>query len=188
MRVSVLWQPTPAAVALKRPRSPSPGLNPQLPMLALPGEVWDDDLLPLLTCKEAARLESTCKALRGLVREHFKDLGRIELNELPAALMAFPSARAAILEDHRDEWGEEDHGEEWGDGENEAVLQWLQGGGWGGNLATVWFADKAACDVIHTALQAGILPSLRGVSLDLQYETARASLTGGSSEACTSCA
>jgi hypothetical protein len=38
--------------------------------------VWEDHLLPLLTCKDAARLGCTCKALRGVVREHFRgDLG-----------------------------------------------------------------------------------------------------------------
>jgi hypothetical protein len=40
--------------------------------------VWEDHLLPLLTCKDAARLGCTCKALRGVVREHFKDLGTIK--------------------------------------------------------------------------------------------------------------
>jgi hypothetical protein len=57
--------------------SSSPDAEPQpLPTRALPMAVWEDHLLPLLTCKDAARLGCTCKALRGVVREHFSgDLG-----------------------------------------------------------------------------------------------------------------
>jgi hypothetical protein len=55
--------------------------------------VWEDHLLTLLTCKDAVRLGCTCKALKGVVREHFKDLGRIKLEKLQAALTTFPNAR-----------------------------------------------------------------------------------------------
>jgi hypothetical protein len=82
---------------LKRSRSPSPDAKPPsqpLPLRALPEAVWGERLLPLLTCKDAARLGRTCKALRGVVREHFKDLGGIKLNRLQAALTTFPRARS----------------------------------------------------------------------------------------------
>jgi hypothetical protein len=55
----------------------------------------EDHMLPLLTCKDAARLGCTCKALRGVVREHYRgDLGLIKLKELRAALTTFPRARS----------------------------------------------------------------------------------------------
>jgi hypothetical protein len=53
--------------------------------------VWKDYLLPLLTCKDAAQLGGTCKALRVVVREHFKDIGTIKVDQLPAVLTSFPS-------------------------------------------------------------------------------------------------
>jgi hypothetical protein len=42
----------------------------------------DDHLLPLLTCKDVARLGCMCKALRGVVREHFKDIGSSKMEQL----------------------------------------------------------------------------------------------------------
>jgi hypothetical protein len=173
----------PAAAAVKRPRPPSPDVEPQpqpLPLRDVPEAAWEDHLLPLLTCKEAMRLVCTCKALRGVVREHFKGhLGRLELPELQAALTTFPRARSVELGYPGWRWRVED---------KEALLQWLRGGGRGGHLAMVWLevdtdtdtdGDRRSSDVIHTALQAGALHSLRGVSVGLQHETARASLTGG---------
>jgi hypothetical protein len=38
--------------------------------------LWEEHLLPLLTRKEAARLACTCKALRGVLCEHFKPPAR----------------------------------------------------------------------------------------------------------------
>jgi hypothetical protein len=72
--------------------------------------VWEDHLLPLMTCKDAARLGSTCKALRVVVREHFKNLDAIEVQELQAALTTFPRAHKLWLQDSFDESTEE----EWG--------------------------------------------------------------------------
>jgi hypothetical protein len=65
--VFVLWQVMPSATS-KRPRPSSPDAEPQpqlLALLALPEAVCEDHLLSLLTCKDAARLECTCRALRG---------------------------------------------------------------------------------------------------------------------------
>jgi hypothetical protein len=72
---------------------------PPLLMRSLPVNPWANHLLPLLTCKDAARLACTCKAVRGVVREHFKDLGRIEFEQLRAALTTFPRARAVAIAD-----------------------------------------------------------------------------------------
>jgi hypothetical protein len=111
--------------------------------------VWEDHLLPLLTCKEAARLACTCKTLRGVVREHFKgDLGTVKVDELQAALTAFPRAREVTLEDDDD-----DELEELGDGEKEALVESLREGAWGRHLTRVWFWGEAASEVVHTALQ-----------------------------------
>jgi hypothetical protein len=80
----VLWQPTSAA-PLKRSSPSSPDGEPQpqpLPARALPTAVWEGHLLPLLTYKDAARLGCTCKALRGVVREHFRDIGPIKVEQL----------------------------------------------------------------------------------------------------------
>jgi hypothetical protein len=65
--------------------------------------VWKEHLLPLLTSKDAARLGCTCKALRVVVREHFKDLGRVNVEQLQAALTSFPTARTLTLSDPVDE-------------------------------------------------------------------------------------
>jgi hypothetical protein len=69
----VVLQPTPAAPLKRyRPASPDAGLQPQpLSTRDLPLALWEDHLLPLLTCKEAGRMGRTCKALRGLACEHY---------------------------------------------------------------------------------------------------------------------
>jgi hypothetical protein len=62
--------------------------------------------MPLLTCKDAARLGRTCKALSGVARESFKDLGQVELKNLQAALTSFPKARSTRLCHGRSQgWG-----------------------------------------------------------------------------------
>jgi hypothetical protein len=142
------------AAALKRSRPAAPGVEPgihPLPARALPEAVWTDYVVPLLTCKDAARLGCTCKAMRGLVREHFKDLGTIDVKTLQAALTTFPRARSVVLKDDRDEWA---------DGENEALLQWLREGGRGSYLEAMMVeeTDSPASILVHEALQAGCPP------------------------------
>jgi hypothetical protein len=171
-----LRQPTPAA-ALKRSCPSSPDVEPQpLPARALPAALWEDHLLPLLTCKDAARLACTCKALRGEVREHFTGICTLDsIKTLRAALTTFPRARSLELEGD---------GVEWEDGEKEALLQWLREGGRGRHL--LGLTEDALfmiSDVFHEALQEGAPPSLRRVDVDLPDETHRASLTGGFLEA-----
>jgi hypothetical protein len=140
---------------------------------SLPKEVWEDHLLPLLMCKEAARLACTCKALRGRVREHFKaDLGKIKLRMLPAALTTFPRARSVELR-----YGLWDLGAT----QRDALVEWLRAGGHGAELTTVTTsaADYRADSTIVTALRSGALPSLKAVEVHLGDEIQRAALTQG---------
>jgi hypothetical protein len=133
--------------------------------------LWEDHLLPLLTCKDAARLACTCKALRGVVREHFcADLGKVTSSLLRAAMTTFPRARSVEVSTI---------GQEWEPGSKEALLQWLCEGGRGRHLALVRSIGEGASDLVHTALRQGALPSLKGVMVRMDVEAARASLTGG---------
>jgi hypothetical protein len=163
----VLRQSKPAA-ALKRSRSSSPDVEPQ-PLMALPMAVWEDHLLLLLKLKDAARLSHTCKPLRAVVREHFMEFGYMKMDKLQAALTTFPRAQSVKLEDMS--WGSPKGG-------GAALVNWLHEGGRGRHLVTVRSESKGPCDVIHTALQRGAIPSLKGVDVPLQNETVRASLTG----------
>jgi hypothetical protein len=61
--------------------------------------LWEDHLLPMLTHKDAARLGCTCKALRGVARELFKEVGTIKSQNLKWALTTFPRARTVALDD-----------------------------------------------------------------------------------------
>jgi hypothetical protein len=130
--------------------------------------LWEDHLLPLLTSKDAARLGSTCKALRGVVREHFLGLGTIDGRRLKAALMTFPSARTVMLTVRVSN-----------SAAAEEVVEWMREGGWGRNLESVrvakWFCSCSY--FVHEALQQGVLPSLR--RMDVNLEDQRASVTGG---------
>jgi hypothetical protein len=136
--------------------------------------VWEDHLLSRLTGKEAGRLACTCSALRGVVREHFRgDIGTVKIDKLPAALTAFPRARALTLRaDRKAKAGDE--------GERQALVEWLRGGGRGGHLERLYIWGDAASDFIHMALQAGALPSLKSAAVNLGKVSHRASLTGGS--------
>jgi hypothetical protein len=168
----VLPQAT-AAAGVKRSRSSSPHVEPQpLPTRDLPTAVWEDHLLPLLTRKEATRLGCTCKALRGLVREHFKDVGEVKMVPLQAMLTTFPRARTVTLKDSSGWVGAQE-----GDG-----VQWLREGGHGRCLERVTmrrypYADRN--DLLHQTLRDGALPSLRNLYMDLEYESHRALLTDG---------
>jgi hypothetical protein len=129
-------------------------------------------LLPLLTCKEAARLGCACHALRGLVRQHYADLGLIHLANLQAALTAFPHARRVALDGHR-------YSEAEG---REMLLQCLTGGKRPGRYlkrVTAYDTHGLAQDAVHEALQQGALPSLTSVTARLLHEPSRASLTQG---------
>jgi hypothetical protein len=135
--------------------------------------VWEDHLLPLLTGKDAGRLGCTCKALRGLVHEHFTgDMGKIKLDELQAALTVLPRARTLTLHRANRRWGDED---------KDAVVQWLREGGRGRHLTSTGLVTwtVAPSRLVHAALQAGALPSLKSIGASLRDETQRASLTQG---------
>jgi hypothetical protein len=125
----VVWQgkATPAA-ALKRSHPASPDVEPQpqpLPTRAIPTAVWEDHLLPLLTAEDALELSCTCKALRGVVREHFiGDLGTVILENLQAALTTFPRARSVDTYLNGDRV--------WGVKQRKELVEWLRGGGTGG--------------------------------------------------------
>jgi hypothetical protein len=169
--VSVSRQPTsgvPAKRSLKAEPLPEP-----LPARPLPMAVWEDHLLPLLTCKEAARLGCTCKAMRVVVREHFAELGDVFLKELRAALTTFPGARSMSL-DMRTGTGY---------GEKEAVVEWLRNGGHGGAIATMTArhrnVDTSVAAFVHAALRSGALPSLKSVAANLEFEDQCAILTEG---------
>jgi hypothetical protein len=92
--------------------------------------VWEDHLLLLLTCKDAARLGLTCKALRGVVREHFRDLGSVPLKHLQAALTTFPRARSLMpCRSHTCGWGTT--------AQREALVGWLCQAGHGADITTM---------------------------------------------------
>jgi hypothetical protein len=139
------------------------------PLSALPVAVWEDHLLPQLTCKEAGRLGCTCEALREVVREHYMALGVVRLTQLRAALTTFPRAREVTLAGH---------GELWGAGERGALVELLREGGRGRHLAMIR-SDEDSSDVVHAALRAGALPSLKGVNATLEYASHRALLSEG---------
>jgi hypothetical protein len=170
-----LLQQAMPAPPLKRSRSPSIDAEPQpqpLPTRDLPVVVWEAHLLRLLTCKDAARLGCTCKALRVVVRERFKDIGTIDSECMQAALTTFPRARSVTFDDYSNVW---EHVE------REALLQWLCEGGRGRHLEgiTVEYPYSPAMLVIHEALQAGALPSLKRLDARLDHETQRALLRQG---------
>jgi hypothetical protein len=151
---------------LKRSRPTSPDIKP--PPQPLPAAVWEDHLLPLLWSKEAARLGCTCKALRGVVREHFKDLRGLSLRKLQAALTTFPRARTmSLVTGVRTK---EDI---------ERAMEWLRVGGHGGSITAMRASRSDIQSAVHAALQKGALPSLSGVDAHLEYETHRESLRGG---------
>jgi hypothetical protein len=164
------------ATALKRVRPTLPDIEPQpqpLSTRALPVAVWEDHLLPKLTCKDAARLGCTCEALRTIVREHFKeDLGEISLKQLRAPLTAFPRGRAVTLKCQDKAWTSN---------ESRNLSAWLREGGRGRHLATLVIRSdgRAASDFVHVALREGAFPSLTRVDANLEYDIPRASLTGG---------
>jgi hypothetical protein len=168
----VLGQPTPAD-AVKRSRPPCSD-NQTQPLLtgALPEAVWGDHLLPLLMPREAARLGCTCKALRGVVRERFRDVGRILYSELPAALTTFPRARTVDLNDPFCSCDPR---------LREELVRWLGEGGRGRYLEKVETDDYSGLPnhLVHEALQAGFLPSLRNVDITLLHVEHGAALRAG---------
>jgi hypothetical protein len=107
-----------------------------------------------------------------VVREHFKDLGTFNVKCLQAALTTFPRAREVTLAAPF---------EEWEPGEKEAVVQWLCEGGRGSDLQGIMTEDwlGPAPELVHEALQAGALPSLKRVGASLEDETQRSSLRQG---------
>jgi hypothetical protein len=198
---------TPCARVVQQPLSdtaymkPSPlEVKPQpLPTRDLPVAVWEDHLLPLLTCKDAGRLECTCQALRGVVREHFVgDVGPIDLGELPMALTTFPRARTL---DILDEDGLVENSKEAladclrkkghmpdlnDDGERycvllEALINWLREGDRGQYLTKVTSAclDDLAQRLVYAGLRQSLLPSLKYIFVALAIEAQRASLIQG---------
>jgi hypothetical protein len=169
-----MQQLTPAtSLEWSRPSSPDAEPQPQpLPARALPMALWEDHLLPLLTCKDAARLACTCRALKGVVRELFKgDLGTVKMKKLRAVLTTFPVARSLLLEESHYGW--------WERPPEEGLVEWLREGGRGSHLVKVHAEDDRASDLVHTALRGGALPSLKAVNVKLEERMARASLTEG---------
>jgi hypothetical protein len=138
-------------------------------MSALPLAVWEDHLMPLLTWKDAARLGCTCRALSDVVREHYKDVSGIDLEQLQGALTTFPRARTVELVSPMYDLEDIDV---------EALVHWLREGGRGRNLENVRF-DLYLDDVLQKLLQGGALPSLKNLVVVLDDETHRASLTEG---------
>jgi hypothetical protein len=137
--------------------------------------LWEDHLLPLLTAKDAARLGTTCRALRMMVREHSRDLGSVRLDLLKAALTTFPRVRSMVL--HRSGlWSLPKE-------RVKALVEWLRRGGHGRGITTLTArGGSGVVDLngfVHTAVRRGALPSLRSIAADLDIRTQRASLTGG---------
>jgi hypothetical protein len=159
---------------LKRSFPAPPDVKPQPQLLIttdLPHAIWDEQLLPLLTCKDAARLGCTCKVFKMRVRWHFRgSLGTINVDQLKAALTTFPRARRVTLTSANDDWDIEG---------NASLVQWLREKGRGRQLAIVTSQSEAGYDLTYKALREGALPSLKGADIDLGDEEARALLTEG---------
>jgi hypothetical protein len=134
-----------------------------MPLLDLPVAVWEDHLLPMLRSRNAARLGSTCKALREVVREHFKDLGVIRFRWLRAALTTFPRARsmATIPDPYKMDILEE--------AKIASQVEWLAAGGQGEGITTVTTTTETedVNKIVHAALRRGALPLLRDVAANL---------------------
>jgi hypothetical protein len=147
-------------------------------MLSVPVSVWEDHLLPLLMSKDAARLACSCKALREMARERFKDLGKIKLWKLQAALTSFPRARTVVPQEI---WPDAERAQ-WGDEGRRALFDWLCEEERGRYLEemteTVYFSSDAR-KLLHEALQSGALPSLRRIKANLEDEVERRALMGG---------
>jgi hypothetical protein len=163
-------------VADPQTQPPPPDVEPQpLPSRPLPTTLWEEHLFPLLTYKDAARLGGTCKALRVVVREYFKDLGPVSmktanLDTLEAALTSFPEARTVTAELSRDKV------------DVRGMVQWLRVGGRGRYLERVTLRRSAggpSTEAVLKALQHGALPSLKSAAALLRYPSQRASLTEG---------
>jgi hypothetical protein len=134
--------------------------------------VWEDQLLPLMTWKDAARMGGVCKVVRKFVREHFAGcLGhRVVLEELRAAMTTFPRLQNLSLS----AFGS--------DGLcKEALLQWLREGNRWRYLKHLrgGYLEEVTSDFQYMALREGALPSLKSLDLDLQHGTGRAALTEG---------
>jgi hypothetical protein len=140
--------------------------------------VWADHLLPLLKCKEAARLGGTCKALRAVVREHLSgDLGRVHPMKLRAALTTFPMATMVELDGPANEYYDDTRKQEM-----DALVEWMREGGHGRCLRTVrarHATNYSAHHAIQTALRGGLLPSLQGVDANLHKYAGQKSLEEG---------
>jgi hypothetical protein len=172
----MLQEPTQAA-SLKRSHTSKTDIEPQpqpLPTRDLPEAVWGGGLLPLLTCGDAAQLGCTCKALRGIVREHLKELGRLDLRKLQAALTTFPRAEKMAL------------GYNLGCpfAQSEALVEWLRDRGRGGRITTMTRGDSDSYGddvnhLVHAALRGAALPSLTSVAANVADEIQRAALAEG---------
>jgi hypothetical protein len=174
----VLQQPISAA-ALKRSHLSVIALEPQpVVMTALPMAVWEDDLLPLLTCKDAARLGGTCKVLREVVRENFKNAGTIQMDKLTAALTTFPRVRTVEVGYYGNSLTRDDEGWTLKGEDVEALMQWLREGGRGGYLERATTYCYAA-DLFCEAWRPGAVPLLKSLTARLQFKTHRALLTEG---------
>jgi hypothetical protein len=133
--------------------------------------VWEDHLLPFLTCNDAARLGRTCKALRVVARVHFKDLESINLEKLQAALTTFPRVRSIAPYSYCRGWI----------AQRQALVEWVSGGRHGGAITTVTMTldSDDVNSTIHAALRGGALPSLKTIHANLYHASQRAMLTEG---------
>jgi hypothetical protein len=136
--------------------------------------VWEDYLLPFLMRKDAARLGSTCKALRDVVREHVMNIGIVHITKLQAALTTFPRARTAVPYCY--------HLWDWEPPQSRALVEWLCLGGRGRSITKfdrMTSQGAVIRDFIHAALRGGAFPSLKCSYVNLADGTHRASLIGG---------
>jgi hypothetical protein len=139
--------------------------------------VWEDHLLPRLTCKDAARLGCTCKVLRGLVPQCFRDLGEVKLENMQAVLTTFLRARSMRL--CRGAWANSLGPWErrlLGDEEKRELSVRLCEEGPGGaraTLITVSADHHQIEEFVHAALWQGRLPSLKSVTADLSVAAHR---------------
>jgi hypothetical protein len=114
-----------------------------------------DHIVPVLLPRDAARLAGTSKALRGLVREHFTDLGKVPWDQLRAVLTCFPKARRVEVGAPRipTPWFRSRE-------ERQSMMSWLREGGRGRYLAEVRAGTSDSGVFVKEALEEGALPSL----------------------------
>jgi hypothetical protein len=130
--------------------------------------VWQGALTPLLSVREAARLRSVCKALKGVVNEMPLELDDVDVrDDLRVALTCFPAAESLSL----------DLNASLEAAEESTVVELLREHG--ETLKRVTAGTGPARCLISSAVQAGALPKLSCFSMSVADPIHRQLLSDG---------